>query len=156
MMFHADGALKDRFGRLAYVWTGLRAAHMAPRTFTIDVDEVRWFKGEATCVLLGQMGTLGVGMVAFPDAQPDDGLLEVGVVTAHGATQLVRVLGSIIAGRPERSPFTEMTRGMVVDIKIDRPTLYELDGGARTTKCKLHASIESRAIMFCVPQETTR
>lgn len=152
MMFHADGSLKDRFGRLAYVWSGLRASRIPPTTMKIDVDGERWFKGKAACVLLGQMGTLGVGMVAFPDAEPDDGLLEVGVVTAKGTWELLRVLGHVIIGHPERSPFTQMTKGRTIDIKVKLPTLYELDGGARTAKRKLHASIEPRAITVCVPQ----
>jgi len=104
---------------------------------------------------LGQMGTLGVGMVAFPDAQPDDGLLEVGVITAQSAVQLVRVLGRVVIGQPERSPFTEMTRGKEVEIRVDTPTMYELDGGARNAKRKLHGSIESGAITVCVPSKAT-
>jgi len=155
MMHNADGTLKDRFGRLAYFYTGARAALMPPRTVKIDVDGVRWFKGNAACVLLGQMGTLGVGMVAFPDAQPDDGLLEVGVITAQSAVQLVRVLGRVVIGQPERSPFTEMTRGKEVEIRVDTPTMYELDGGARNAKRKLHGSIESGAITVCVPSKAT-
>ncbi len=155
MMHHADGTLKDRFGRLAYFYTGARAARMPPRTVKIDVDGVRWYKGKAACVLLGQMGTLGVGMVAFPDAQPDDGLLEVGVITARSTVELVRVLGRVVLGQPERSRFTQMTKGKAVEIRVDAPTLYELDGGARTAKRKLHASIESRAITVCVPKADT-
>ncbi len=155
MMELADGELKDRFGRLAYVWTGARASRMDPRKVKIDVDGTRWFDGKAICVLLGQMGTLGVGMAAFPDAQPDDGLLEVGVITAQSSLQLVRVLGRIVAGQPDRSSYTEMTRGKVIEIKVNTPTMYELDGGARTKKRKLHASIESRAITVCVPKEPT-
>lgn len=152
MMMRADGTLKDRYGRLAYVWTGARASRTTPRTFKIDLDGTRWFKGRATCVLLGQMGTLGSGMVAFSDAEPDDGWLEVGVITARGPLQLLRVLGRVVAGQPEKSPFTQMSRAKSVDIKVDKPTLYELDGGARTAKRKLRATIEDRAITVCVPE----
>ena len=38
MMREADGGLKDRFGRLAYVWTGLRATGRSTRKAKMNVD----------------------------------------------------------------------------------------------------------------------
>jgi YegS/Rv2252/BmrU family lipid kinase len=152
MMRDADGDLKGHFGRLAYVWTGVRATHMTSRKVRIEIDGEQWFKGKASCVLLGQMGTLAAGIVAFPDAQPDDGLLEVGVVTADNALQWTRVLSRLVIEDAKHSPLAQMGRGRKVDIKLDRPTTYELDGGARKAKKKFRASVEPGAITVCVPK----
>jgi YegS/Rv2252/BmrU family lipid kinase len=151
MMRAANGRLKDRLGKLAYVWTGARASRMSVPTARITVDGAPWFRGEASCILLGQMGSLGGGLSPFPDARPDDGILEVGVTTARGALQWSRVLARIAAGHPERSPFARMTRGHHVRIKLDRPTPYQLDGGARKPRRTLVATIEPSAISVCVP-----
>src|SRR5581483_1238978 len=102
MMDGADRGLKDRFGRLAYVWTGARATRRKPAKVKIVVDGARWFSGRAACVLLGNMGTLTGGLNAFPDARPDDGKLEVGVVTADGTVEWARVFTSLVAGRAEK------------------------------------------------------
>ena len=155
MMRDADSALKGRFGRLAYVWTGMRATSLASRKVRIEIDGVPWFKGDATCVLLGQMGTLGTGVVAFPDAQPDDGLLEIGVVTASDLKQWTRVLGRLVLRDAQRSPFVQMSRGAEVKIKLSRPTIFELDGGARKAKKKFRAGIDASAISVCVPKEVS-
>jgi len=152
MMRDADGELKSHFGRLAYVWTGVRATHMNPRKVRIEIDGEPWFKGDATCVLLGQMGSLSGGVVAFPDAQPDDGLLEVGVVTAESALQWARVLSRMVLDDAKHSPLTKMTRARKVRVKLNRPTTYELDGGARKATTKIRASIEPGAINVCVPK----
>jgi YegS/Rv2252/BmrU family lipid kinase len=152
MMRDADGELKGRFGRMAYVWTGVRATHMTSRKVLIEIDGKTWFKGNATCVLLGQMGTLAAGIVAFPDAQPDDGLLEVGVVTADSALQWARVLSRLVIEDAMHSPLTQMSRGRKVKIEFDRPTTYELDGGARKAMKKFRASVEPGAITVCVPK----
>lgn len=152
MMRYADKGLKERFGRLAYVWTGSRATGMKLRRVQIRVDGKPWFKGKASCVLLGQMGTLAGGIVAFADARPDDGLLEVGVVTADNAVEWTRVVSRMVTGHADGSPLTQMTQGREVDIKLDRPTVYELDGGARKAKKRLRASIEPLAITVCVPK----
>jgi diacylglycerol kinase (ATP) len=153
MMRDADGELKGHFGRVAYVWTGVRATHMTSRKIRIKIDGKPWFNGQATCVLLGQMGTLAAGIVAFPDAQPDDGLLEVGVVTADSMLQWTRVLSRLVVKDAKHSPLTQIGRGGNVEIKIDRPTTYELDGGARNARKKFRASVEPGAITVCVPKE---
>ena len=152
MMRYADKGLKERLGRFAYVWTGSRATGMKPRRVQIKVDGKPWFKGKASCVLLGQMGTLAGGLVAFADARPDDGLLEVGVVTADNPVEWTRVFSRMVTGHADGSPLTQMTQGREVDIKLDRPTVYELDGGARKAKKRLRASIEPLAITVCVPR----
>jgi YegS/Rv2252/BmrU family lipid kinase len=151
-MRNADDNMKQRFGRLAYVWTGTEATQMQSRRITIKVDKQPWFDGEATCVLLGQMGSVAGGMVVFPDAQPDDGLLEIGVVTADNAREWLRVLARIVVGQVERSPLTQLTRGRRVDIQLSRPTIYELDGGVRKATKRLRATIEPGAIEVRVPR----
>jgi diacylglycerol kinase family enzyme len=134
------------------VWTGVRATHMTSRRVRIEIDGKSWFTGKASCVLLGQMGTLAAGIVAFPDAQPDDGLLEVGVVTAENALQWTRVLSRLVVEDAKHSPLAQFGRGRKVRITLDRPTTYELDGGARNAKKKFRASVEPGAITVCVPK----
>ena len=151
MIERADGRLKDRLGRLAYVWTGTKAARSSARKVKIEVDGLAWFKGRASCVLLGSMGTLTGGMVAFPDASPTDGQLEVGVVTADSLVQWARVVGRLAIGSPERSPFTRTTRARTVDVRFKKPVLYELDGGDRSETKHLEARVEPGAVIVNVP-----
>ena len=153
MMRDADGELKSHFGRLAYVWSGVRATHMTSRKIRIRIDGKSWFNGKASCVLLGQMGTLAAGIVAFPNAQPDDGLLEIGVVTADNALQWARVLSRLVVEDAKHSPLAQMGQGRKVNIRLDRPTTFELDGGARKAKKKFRARVERGAITVCVPKK---
>ena len=153
MMQIADGKLKDRYGQMAYVWGAFRSTRMRSRKMRVKIDGTVWFKGRASGVLLGQMGTLSGGLVAFPDAQPDDGKLEVAVITAEKLTHWVRVLVRLLSGHPERSSLTRTTRGRTVDITLDRATPYQLDGGARKPKKRLRASVLPGAITVCVPEE---
>lgn len=152
MMKEADGGLKDRFGRVAYVWTGARATRMKARKMRIQIDGETWFKGRASCLLLGNMGTLAGGLHAFPDARPDDGLLEVGVVTAEGAVQWARVLARLASGHADRSPLAHLARGREVSVKLDKKVTFELDGGARKATDRVEASVEPGAITICVPE----
>ena len=147
----ADRGLKDRVGRLAYLWTGLRQVGHPPVPATIRVDGDEWFDGHASCVLLGNVGTIGGGIPAFVDASPDDGWLEVGVATAHGAVQWARTLGRMAAGQAERSPFVQTTRARRVQVDLGAPMTYELDGGVRDRTTRLDAKVVPGAITVCVP-----
>ena len=88
-----------------------RHLRVEPIGMRVDVDGHRWFEGEAACVLLGNVGTIIGGITAFDDARPDDGRLEVGVVTAEGPVQWARVLARMALSRSDRSPLVETTRG---------------------------------------------
>jgi diacylglycerol kinase family enzyme len=151
MVRDAGRGLKGRLGKLAYVWTALRHVADSSRRVRIRVDGHRWFTGKATCVLFGNVGTAAGGLQLFDDARPDDGWLDVGVATAEGAVQWARTLGQVAAGRSERSPFVRITRARKVDVRFNRPTTYELDGGERDPVSRLKVRLVPRAIEVCVP-----
>lgn len=151
VMKFADAGSKSRFGHLAYAWAGFRSMRIDSQKVRVKVDGEKWFKGRASCVLLGQMGTIMGGVTIFPEAQSDDGLLEVGVVTARNVRQWARVFARVIFDHPVRSPFTEMTRGSQVTVKFDRAMPYELDGGARKATRVARASVQPGALNVCVP-----
>ncbi|WP_240506095.1 diacylglycerol/lipid kinase family protein [Thermoactinospora rubra] len=151
MIADADRGLKERLGRLAYVWTGLRHAGGTTTPTRIKIDGTDWFEGDASCVLLGNVGTITGGIEAFDDARPDDGWLEVGVATAGSRLEWGRLLGRMAAGRSEESPFIRITRARKVSVKLAVPRTYELDGGARGTAKTLKAGILPGGITICVP-----
>jgi diacylglycerol kinase (ATP) len=151
MIRDADGAMKDRVGRLAYVWTGARALRRPAQATTIVVDGEDWFSDKSTCVLVGNVGTISGGITAFPNAEPDDGRLEIGVVTASGTLQWVRVLGRMATGKAHRSPLVQTTSGAAIDVRFEAKTVYELDGGDRPKAKRLKVSVEPAALTVCVP-----
>ena len=153
MIDDADRDAKDRLGRLAYVRAGLRHVRTEAAPVCIEVDGTEWFDGEASCVLLGNVGQITGGIPAFDDARPDDGWLEVGVATAAGALQWARTLGRMAVGRSDKSPFVRITRARKVRITLAEPTMYELDGGARDLVTKVKAKVVPGALTVCVPED---
>jgi YegS/Rv2252/BmrU family lipid kinase len=148
--------LKRALGRLAYVWTGARNLRAPPVPARVDLDGRPWFAGAASCVLVGNVGRLIGGVRAFPDARPDDGWLDVGVVTARSVAQWLRTLGRLVLGRAPSSPFVEVGRARQVDIVLDRPLPYELDGDDRSSATSLSVRLLPRALRVCVPLDDAR
>jgi diacylglycerol kinase (ATP) len=151
-MIRGSDDLKERLGRLAYVWSGSRNLREDAFEAEIRVDGLDWFDGRATCILLGNVGDLFGGVTVFPDARPDDGQLELGVVTAEGVVQWARTLARTAAGDPTLSPFVRATRAREVKVRLDRKVRYELDGGDRTKLRKFKVEVEPGALQVCVPR----
>ena len=151
MIAEADRGMKDSLGRAAYLYTGARNLRARRVKATVKVDGQRFFTGRVSCVLVGNVGKILGGISAFSGARPDDGLLELGVVTARNPVEWARTLGRVALGKAENSPFVEVTRGRRIKVTFSRALPYELDGGARSAATKLTVKVRPASITICVP-----
>jgi diacylglycerol kinase (ATP) len=151
-MIKASDDLKDRLGRAAYVVGGASKLDAEPFAAKIKIDGTRWYDGPASCILIGNVGELFGGIEVFADARPDDGALDVGVLTSEGPVQLVRAAARTAVGSAEKSPFVRVTQARKVRVKLDRKVRYELDGGDRKKVKSFKVDIEPGAISVCVPR----
>jgi YegS/Rv2252/BmrU family lipid kinase len=152
MIRDADGAQKNRFGRAAYLWAGAKNIGTPRFAARIEVDGAPWFRGKVGCILVGNVGKVMGGIEAFGGASPDDGMLELGVVTAEGATQWARALLRTAIGHAEHSPFVQTTKARHIKVRLDRKMPYEIDGGAKKPTDRLKIRVEPAAVTLCVPE----
>jgi diacylglycerol kinase family enzyme len=163
LMEAVDDGPKERFGTWAYVWAGVREARRRePAMVKVCVDDRTVYRGPATGVLVGNLGRLKAGVFAFPDASPTDGMLDVGIMTAHSMRDWASVAGHLAIRRPQTSSHVHMDRGRRIDVtwapkgtgkekKRARKTPFELDGGAKGEARKLHYSCEPLALRLLAP-----
>jgi diacylglycerol kinase (ATP) len=153
MISDADRAKKNRFGRAAYLYTGIRNLGARRVTATVEVDGSRYFKGPVSCVLAGNVGKILGGVEAFPAARPDDGLLELGVVTAKNPVEWAETFGKLALGQAGTSPFVEVTQAKKARIRFGRKVPYELDGGARPAVRQMRINVRPGSVTICVPAQ---
>jgi diacylglycerol kinase family enzyme len=153
MIEQADGKLKDRLGRVAYVWSGSQNLRAKPFKAKIEVDGTPWYAGAASCILFGNVGRLFGGIEVFEHARPDDGRLELGVVNADGIADWMRTLARTAVGHPERSPLVQATTAKKIKVKLNRKVLYEVDGGDREKVRSFTVKVQPAAITICLPRE---
>jgi diacylglycerol kinase (ATP) len=151
MISDADRGTKDRLGRAAYVVTGIKSLGASRVKATVEVDGTLFYKGKVSCVLAANVGKILGGVEAFPEARPDDGRLELGVVTAANPVQWARTFARLARGQAAVSPFVKVTQGKKFRIRFGQKVRYELDGGARPASKKLRIKVRPGSVTVCVP-----
>lgn len=115
---------------LAYVEAGLRHLGRAPLDVTVAADDQPPRRVRTWCVLAGNCGRLPAGVRVFPDARPDDGVLETLLVPLRHSWEWasVAVKGLLAPRRDVRA--LEYGRAATLRVLPDRPQPLQLDGDA--------------------------
>jgi YegS/Rv2252/BmrU family lipid kinase len=117
-----------RLGQLVYAYGALRAlATWRGAIFSVDVDrDRRTFAGWT--VAAANAKAYGGGMLLAPDAELDDGQLDVVLVAPRSRRQFVRCLPRVFKGTHVDLPTVTVLRGAEVKIAADRPFTVYADG----------------------------
>ncbi|MFC5004305.1 diacylglycerol/lipid kinase family protein [Dactylosporangium cerinum] len=142
---------KRRFGWLAYVAAGARRLRRKRVPMRIRLDGGRWLRRRARSVLVANVGRLQGGIPLLPDAEPDDGWLDVAVLTPRDLTDWVRLGWGVIMRRGGRRQL-ETYRARKVEVHSDREQARELDGDVVAPARMLVARISPGALLLCVPR----
>ena len=140
-------------GNAVYLYAALRAlAAWKPAAFTVTVDgESRRQTGYSVAV--GNSKAYGGGMFVFPQAQLDDGRLEVMLTGGASKPTFLRELPKVFRGAHLDSPYCTFLRGEVVEVASDRPFVIYADGDPiGATPATL--TVERQSLTLIVPQAT--
>jgi len=115
-------------GKLVYLYAALRAlAGWRPATFTVEIDgERETFTGYNVAVANSK--AYGGGMFVAPDAELDDGVLDVISIANVGRLRFLTTFPEVFKGRHTRRPEVRCRRGREVTISADRPFTVYADG----------------------------
>ena len=115
-------------GTLVYLYGALRAlARWKPAHWHVTVDGAEHeFDGYAVAV--ANSGVFGGGMWLVPDAEIDDGLLDVAFTTAKPKLEYLRGLRRVFKGAHVDQPGFELMRGREITFRADRPFTAYADG----------------------------
>lgn len=141
---------KERLGTLAYVRAGFDQVRQRKLFVAkVTVDGSTCYEGEASCVLVGKLGSLKGGIKTFPDASPTDGQLHVAVVTAAGMREWAALMVSAVVRKQQSSSHAEMAAGTAIEVAFKSKRRFELDGGVKGKAKKLDFEINPRSLVIC-------
>ena len=138
-------------GNAVYLYAALRAlASWKPAAFTVTVDGAR-HELTGYSVVVGNSKAYGGGMFVLPQAELDDGELDV-MAAGEGASKLdfLRDLPKVFKGAHLDSPFVTFRKGRRIEVASDRPFVIYADGdpiGATPATI----GVEQRCLRVIVP-----
>ncbi len=145
-------ALKRRIGWPAYVFAGLRHLRTRPMRVRIRLDGGTPLRRRARSVLIGNVGKLQGGIPLLPDAQPDDGWLDVAVLSPHTLGHWLAMAWGVVRRRRDVRRM-ETFRARHVEVFSNRPQPRELDGDLIEPDRTLDVTIRPAALLLCVPAD---
>ncbi len=143
---------KKRFGRLAYLWTGLsRLVGFQPRRFDLEIDG-RALRVRASQVLVANSGTLGQRPFQWgPHIRPDDGRADVCILRARTVPDYLGLAWHILRGKHRQSVNARYrTAERSVKIATKRPLPVQADGEI-IGDTPIEVSVVPRAVRVIVP-----
>ncbi len=152
MLDGASETVKKRFGWAAYAGSALRHLRDRPIRVRLQADSGPPLRRRASGVIVGNVGALQGGLQLLPDAQPDDGLLDVVVLTAQGWAGWLAVAAHVL----RRSGATaRVTRRTCRELRIDtdRAQLWQLDGEVMGRTRQLVITIRPGVLLVRVPAD---
>ena len=151
MLGSTSEPLKKRLGWVAYAVAGLRHLRDRPMRVTLAADGRPPQRRRASAVIAGNVGRLQGGVTLLPGAAPDDGLLDVVILTATGWAGWLAVAAHVLLRRPAGGP---VTRGAFRELRIDADRAYpwELDGELMGATHKLTIAIRDERLIVRVPK----
>ena len=137
-------------GNLVYAYAALRALiAWKPATFTIEIDGVRRQVTGYT-VAAANSKAYGGGMYAAPNAEIDDGLLDVGTTGNVSKLRFLRGLTKIFDGEHLEILDVQTWRAAEATIEADRPFAVYADGD-HLTDLPATVRVLPRALSVIVP-----
>jgi diacylglycerol kinase family enzyme len=150
LLDNTSDRLKARIGWPAYVVGAVRHLRGRPMRVRIRLDRQRTLTRRARTVLVANVGRLQGGIPLLPDALPDDGELDIAVLTPNTLSHWVALAWGVVRRRP-RPPRMETFRAKRVEVISDRMQPREADGDVIEPGRRLIVTIRPNALTVCVP-----
>ncbi|NYI71287.1 YegS/Rv2252/BmrU family lipid kinase [Naumannella cuiyingiana] len=143
--------LKRAVGSAAYFVTAARAAGNEPFQAKVSIDDHLALRRRISLVVIGNVGELQGGIRLFPEAVPDDGLLEVLVASPRSLGDWARLATKLVVRSGGEDAQLTRLRGRSVEVITEEPEPYQLDGDTIGHCRRLSARTRPGALTVRVP-----
>lgn len=150
IMENTPEGLKSRVGPAAYVVSGLRGLRGRRTRVTLTFDDGEPVRRRTRTVLVGNSGTLLGGLVLMPEAQIDDGHLDIVNISPSGFAGWVAVALRVASRKRRGHQRVEHWQARTIVIEADEPQPSQIDGDPIGEASELRMRIEAGALVVRV------
>ena len=156
MMKSADQEVKNRFGMLAYAFSGLNEMrNLTPTHYLVRVDgELHEIEG-VSCMIANSGNVAIGGLTLSKKIDVSDGLLDVVIFRRADLAALLAVTAAVMSRNAEAtdSPQLQHYQGREIVVEADPPQTISIDGEV-IEPVTLTASILPQTVKIIVPSES--
>ncbi|GLW32503.1 sphingosine kinase [Actinoplanes regularis] len=142
---------KKRIGWPAYLFGAAKHLLDRPMRVRIRLDGGAPMPRRPQTVIVGNVGRLQGGVRLLKRAVPDDGRLNVAIISPDTLFSWARLIAGV-ASRRERVPKMETFTASRVEIYSNRAQPRQLDGDLVAPGKAMKISVRPKALLLCVPQ----
>jgi YegS/Rv2252/BmrU family lipid kinase len=151
IMTGVDDKLKEKVGWLAYFVSGVKAARFPAMKVQISVDDGEFKKFKARTVVVGNVGFLQGGIPLLPDAQIDDGTLDVVVLAPKRFIGWLAIIVRVVGRQRRTNERLDRLTGRKVVIRAEKPMPMQLDGDPVGEGQEIKAEVQPGVLLVRVP-----
>ncbi|WP_402469943.1 diacylglycerol/lipid kinase family protein [Isoptericola aurantiacus] len=159
MVADADDQLKAKMGWVAYFLAGARHLHGRRMRAQITVDDTETVEARLRSIMVGNCGRLPGGITLLPDAEIDDGELDVAAIdTRGGLAGWAQLFGEVVAqglGMHNEAPVKigriDHTRARRVRIRVAEGEQAQVDGDVLGKAVEMESWVEAGALVVRTP-----
>jgi diacylglycerol kinase family enzyme len=151
MLAGTSETAKKHIGWPAYIVGALRHLRDRPMRVSISLDGKPAMKRRSRTVIVGNVGRLQGGVRLLSAAQPDDGRLDVAILSPQSLRHWA-ALGWGVLRRHESVPLMETFTAARVEIRSNRGQPRQLDGDLIAPGKHMLITVRHKALLLCVPQ----
>jgi len=145
---------RSRRGVLPHLYIGLQEFfNYSPEEITLRFDH-RQITVKALLVAVANTIQFGNGAIIAPQAQPDDGLLDICIINDLNILQAVYHLPKLFTGHIDKIRYFETYRSSNVEIILPVPAPIYVDGESLDGDARLKVSLVPKALKVIVPKDT--
>jgi diacylglycerol kinase family enzyme len=142
---------KKAVGWLAYVGGALKHLRDRPMRVRIRLDDQPPMPRRPRSVIVGNVGRLQGGVRLLTEAEPDDGKLDVAILSPNNLAHWLS-LGVGVVLRRKKKPLMETYTAERIEIVSNHSQPRQLDGDLIDPGRTLKIGLKRRALLLCVPQ----
>jgi len=148
--------LKGTAGWLGYAASGVRRLAGARTHFEIRLDGGEPIGRYARCVVVGNVGLLPGGFVLLPEARPDDGVLDVGILAPAGLFGWPRVGWRVLTRSSHDDDVLQRYQARRVEIAAEATLPRQADGELIGASTSLTVALAPGGLLVRVPAARRR
>ncbi len=151
MLDATSDTAKAHIGWPAYVLGAIKHLKDRPMRVTVRIDGGTPMRRRARSVLIANVGRLQGGVRLLSEATPDDGVLDIAILTPS-SLRTWAALGWGLMRRRKRVPSMEVFRGARIEVISNRLQPRQLDGDLVEASDRLIVEVTPQALWLCVPR----